>query len=156
MLILAGFNEGRGASSAIDLESPGRSGTQLETTRCHAYSTNTSHTAPLNWIYSSRHHIACRYAILERESRLGSTIPELKRPAVINGNRPTKKDHFDFKMVVFINLPQDVCASSTLRRMFVDPLRPDHAAASLSNLQADRDEPKLAAEDPPGVFTEQH
>ncbi len=98
------IHEGRGASSAIDMESPGlKAGTLLVTDKMPMlYSTDTSLTAPLNWIYDQQAPYSMQYAILELESRLGSTIPELKPGLpLIFGYRATKLTTSTSKMVVF-------------------------------------------------------
>ena len=100
------------------------------------YTSDTSLTAPLNWIYVQKPPYSMQYAFFELESRLGNIIPELKPNIPISyGYRATRLSSSTSNVVVFNYSPPgclqvidpNLDLSSTLPELVVD-------AIHLSNL----------------------
>jgi len=119
-----------------------------------SYSSDTSLTAPLNWIYNRRPPYSMQYAILELESRLGNVIPKLKPDVpILFGFRATKLPSSTSNLLVF-NYSPPGCLRILDPALDLSATLPElvASAASLSNLDQIVVDPQESVQVPRELF----
>ena len=100
------------------------------------YTSDTSLTAPLNWIYNQDPPYAMQYAFFELDSRLGNTIPELKPGIPISYGYWSTDLHSTTSQVLVFNYSPTSCLHVIDPSIEQSSILPELVAnaASLSNL----------------------